>query len=96
LGNNDIENDSFFKVFSAHVEDLHIRFNVNIRSKPSHKFWHLTRSTFYIEAGLLVSVSCNFKVSANTACASNVYTYSATAEIAAFSISGILDVGPII
>ncbi|KAF2707256.1 hypothetical protein K504DRAFT_458697 [Pleomassaria siparia CBS 279.74] len=83
------------KGISVSVTEPHIGGHLNVRGKVKYNFLHPKKSKIYVEVDLSVESSAKVKVSTHAAYDDSVYTYSpGSATVSAFSIPGILDVGP--
>ncbi|KAH8591208.1 hypothetical protein B0O99DRAFT_663765 [Bisporella sp. PMI_857] len=80
---------------SISVESPSLGGSLAVSGHLHYSWFHLKPTSFYVDIDLSLSASANVKVVAGLAYDNDVYTFSpASVSVSAFSIPGILDVGP--
>ncbi|KAL5315328.1 hypothetical protein ACEPPN_016195 [Leptodophora sp. 'Broadleaf-Isolate-01'] len=94
-GNLVLNDDPLKKSLSISVNEPKLGGDLSVSGHLHFSWLKLKPTSFYVDVDLGLSASANVKVSAGLSYDNDVYTFSpASLTISAFSIPGILDVGP--
>ncbi|KAH7381060.1 hypothetical protein BKA64DRAFT_685577 [Cadophora sp. MPI-SDFR-AT-0126] len=94
-GNLILNDDPLKKSLSISVNEPKLGGNIAVSGHLHFSWLKLKATSFYVDVDLGLSASANVKVSAGLSYDNDVYTFSpASITVSAFSIPGILDVGP--
>ncbi|KAK0117527.1 hypothetical protein ONS95_011867 [Cadophora gregata] len=94
-GNLNLNTDPLKKTLSVSVHEPKLGGSLAVSGHIHFSWLKLKATSFYVDVDLGLSASANVKVAATASYGSEVYSFSPTGiTIAAFSIPGILDVGP--
>ena len=94
-GNLILNDDPLKKSLSVSVNEPKLGGNIAVSGHLHFSWLKLKATSFYVDVDLGLSASANVKVSAGLSYDNDVYTFSpASITVSAFSIPGILDVGP--